>query len=83
MEVVRDMADDLMSRSQEFIHRIDDRLHHKLYRNTEKKWTSRRARIVAVILYAVLVAVWAVVLALYYIYGYHPKLTAFSRTAKR
>lgn len=73
LEVIRDMADDIMSRSQEFLARTEDRFHYSFYQaNYDVKFISKKARVISVILYAVFVSVCAVILGLYYMFQYHP-----------
>jgi hypothetical protein len=39
----------------------------------ENKWTSKKARIISVVLFAIAVTFCAAVIGLYYMYGFHPR----------
>lgn len=72
IDAFRDMADDFVSRSHHFFSRSDT--HHRIYRiRLQSKWTSKRARVISVILFAISVSLCAVILGLYYTYAYHPR----------
>lgn len=73
LETFRDMAEDLMSRSHLFLNRADHRSHTAMYTvKLDTKWTSKRARIISVIVFAVFVSLTAVITGFYYAYFYHP-----------
>lgn len=74
METFRDMAEDLMTRSQMLLKRNDHRSTTAMYTvKLDAKWTSKRARIFSVIVFAVFVSLGAVITGFYYAYFYHPK----------
>lgn len=74
LETIRDMAEDLMSRSQMLLKRNDHRSHTAMYTvKLDAKWTSKRARVISVIVFAVFVSLGAVIMGTYYAYFYHPR----------
>ena len=73
LDVFRDMADDLVTRSHEFLARPNSHHGHSMYTvKSEVRWTSRRARTITVILYFFCVTVSAVVLGLVYMHIWRP-----------
>lgn len=75
LDAIRDMADDIVTKSHDILSRADACLHHHTFytTNVDNKWTSRKARIISVILFAISISVCAVGLGMYYTYMYHPK----------
>ncbi|KAH3848196.1 hypothetical protein DPMN_090554 [Dreissena polymorpha] len=71
--VLRDMADDIVTRSHEFLARPNSRPLQSMNRlNVEYKFTSRRARLVSVTLYFLSVTIAAVVLGCFYMFYWRP-----------
>ena len=75
LEMVKDMAEDFVSRSQELLHLAGKGHPHHPYTvdvHYETRYTSRRARLISVILYVMTVSVGAVIMGTYYMFGWHP-----------
>ena len=74
MDTLRDIADQIMSRSHNIFSRNDSRSTSKVYvMRLQNKWTSRKARVISVVLFAIAVMFCATVIGLYYMYLYHPR----------
>lgn len=74
LDTIRDIADDIVIKSHDILSRADARLHHRnsFTGSLEDTWTSKRARVISVILYAITVSLFAIILGIYYTYVYHP-----------
>jgi len=74
LNTFRDMAEDLMTRSQMLLKRNEHRSQTAIYTvRLDSKWTSKKARVISVIVFAFCVSFSAVIMGIYYAYFYHPK----------
>lgn len=74
LDAIRDMAEDIAIKSHDILSRAKARLKQRnlFTASLEDTWTSKRARVISVISYAVAVSVGAIILGIYYMYVYHP-----------
>lgn len=73
VDFVREAVEDVVHGTREIITRTKQRIHHKFYTsNEEDRFTSKRARVISVFLYAACVSISAILIGLYYTYRYKP-----------
>ncbi|KAL4227413.1 hypothetical protein ACF0H5_012856 [Mactra antiquata] len=72
-DYMRETLEDCVHELREFITRTKNRIHNKFYTsNEEDRFTSKRARVISVFLYAFSVSVCAMIIGWYYTYQYRP-----------
>ena len=73
MDVLRDIIVDLWTRISTFISRADPRSSHNIYEmRLDKRWTSKRARIITTVLYTITILIIPVIVGMIYSHIYHP-----------
>ena len=75
LEAFRELADDIVSRSHALLSRSDSRSNRSpLYTMTlEAKYTSKKARVIGVILFTLSLFICAILMGSYYMFAWHPR----------